>query len=339
MKMKNLMFLAARKSCMSHFLGSTLLGCALLLGGVTAKADTKVVSSASLRNVTAPFGRHNVPAMPTGTTTIHASAEDSLFTPPGPGTKAGDPVVASTPVNYATSAKPASAGPVSAPGTNFKPKAYAILGWGYAPAAGFGGGSWYWDSTGSYATLTPLGAQKIAEFAEASAIVNDPAQFTYEYESDETDPGVQFGTIFEAGMELASQTTGPEMSTSALLTGSFETSLLSSPLWTYSWTCTSSGEMSFDFNANPALGIDSTLIESEFLSNLQYLDGVYTLLQDVTVDVIIPVIPDSDRYVTFTSGGAVGCEVDGATVPEPATVCLLGLGGLALLRRRRKQAD
>src|SRR5271165_4260020 len=105
---------------------SSLLALVWLFSGITSRADINVVSSGGANNITAPFGRHYIPAAPTGVTTIYAEADDTRATPPFP-------PPASTTVNYATAASPATAGPVSAPGTSFAPGANAQLSWGFQP--------------------------------------------------------------------------------------------------------------------------------------------------------------------------------------------------------------
>jgi hypothetical protein len=45
---------------------------------------------------------------------------------------------------------------------------------------------------------------------------------------------------------------------------------------------------------------------------------------------------DEARVVTFTSGESTANILNTLTIPEPSSAALLGLGGLALVLRRRK---
>jgi hypothetical protein len=313
-----------------------LVGAGFFLATIGARADIMVESSGGVGNVTQPFGRHYVPAAPAGPFAIYALADDS---------KAGTSFLR-TPGAYTPAAGSATAGPASVTGTDFVPSATAKLSWGFQPHHNVVG-SWYWDSTGSGASVNPTGSIT-GETAKASAIVNDPASFHYQFQN-ELHPGVEFQTTFHAGLLVASQTAGPTMTTSASISGDFRTSLLPEPLWTYSWSSQSGspGTSAFQFHPNPMLGLDASAIEAGFLSHVSTVNNVSTLLQDVTVDVVVPVTTDASGNVHFSSGGQVRYDDSGATpttpTPEPSTLSLAAFGSLGLvvfgLKRRLRRSS
>jgi len=90
--------------------------------------------------------------------------------------------------------------------------------------------------------------------------------------------------------------------------------------------------------ADPAWLKSSNLYSAfAFTSSDDYFDSAAVLQVVVPDGTSAPTL--GDLYNTTDSNNVAYVEVDGelvTIVPEPATMCLLGLGGLAFLRRRRR---
>jgi hypothetical protein len=199
-----------------------------------------------------------------------------------------------------------------------------------------------WASNGSGALTSSAnvalikGADtSVTESASALATVLDPRDFMVTFDPNDQSPFLVFSLTMQAGAELGT-ITGQGLTGDASMSGNYQTSLLSSDLWDFSWSVDSANpnNTTFQFQSNPVLGLNDAAIQAGFQSLVSGSLGQFTLAQDFVVTADLPVtLPPDSNVLTFTTGGEVDFGADAATVPEPgcgllvaSAMLLIGLG-------------
>ncbi|MEK6703293.1 MAG: hypothetical protein AABZ53_13600 [Planctomycetota bacterium] len=298
---------------------SVVVSCLVGLAG-GALGDIQILASGGVINK-GDFGRHLLPGPPVGAIAIYAGAEDNYGAPTSMHTSATG--------NYA-GARGLTTPLAAVAGAQFTPDAQATIDWGWAPAPG----SWYWDSTGSFAHLHVTGPAPTTppqEIARSYAISRDPNTVAGFWGVGETDM-LTFSTTFKAGLMLD---TGGSPGGAASISGDLYCDAFGGELWRYGWSMGSDG-MSFDFASVPGLGLNDGAIESQLMAAMISTGTGMMLGYDVTVSATIMIAADENGMISVTSGGGTDYYAYGeALVPTPGTVGLLGIGGVLALRRRR----
>ena len=178
----------------------------------------------------------------------------------------------------------------------------------------------------------------------AIAFVTDPQYYSVTFDPA-FQPEVDFSLTIQAGATLVATSTTAGESSSSMLSGTFDTSLLSGDLFSYSWGADSAdpNQSFFQFTSNPALGLNDALIESTFNSLVSDSGGTHTLTQAFSVDVaLFPVLPTGSSTLDYSTGGEEEFEASAAIAPEPRMFWLLGAGLIALakmkMRKRKKDS-
>lgn len=298
---------------------SAVVSCLVGFAG-GALGDIQIQASGGVFNK-GDFGRHLLPGPPVGALAIYAGAEDNY----------------GTPTSMYTSATGNYAGPrgLTTPlaqvvGAEFTPDAQATIDWGWAPVPG----SWYWDSTGSFAHMHVTGNPPVAppkEVARSYAIARDPCSISDFWGAAETDT-LTMSTTFRAGLMLD---LGGNSSGFASISGDVFCDAFGGELWRYSWSMGATG-MNLEFVSVPRLGLNDSAIESQLMAAMVSTGTGMMLGHDVTVSATMAIAADEDGMISVTSGGGTEYYAYGeALVPTPGTVGLLGIGGVLALRRRR----
>jgi hypothetical protein len=188
----------------------------------------------------------------------------------------------------------------------------------------------FWDSSDSFASVRVIDTTKqVKEDAFALAFVSDPASYTVTYDPAFA-PEIVFSIDFGAGMFLSTSPDGVSVSGGASFSGEDVTSLLSSPLWNFSWSSQlGDPNAPFVFHSNSALLLNDAAIMADFNSKVTTNNGVHTLGSNVHIEASIPVAPTLDNTIMYEFGGSTRFEAFASSVPEPcggaifATLALL----------------
>jgi hypothetical protein len=230
-----------------------------------------------------------------------------------------------------------SAGPTTVAGPSFTPSATAKITISTIAAAGTtpAKASWIADSVVAIVPTTPPPTPPPpAETARAFARVTDPIVV-----SNVPQDAAQATFTLEIGTDaslLIDPDLGPGEAASASYSG-FDTTTLNGigTLWNWSWSADSinSGESTFSFVSNSALGLDDSAIDSIFDSLVSYdpSTGEFSLTAPFDVNATVDLLPNQS---SFTYGGESEVDAD-ASIPEPPSLALLGAGlvGFGMLRR------
>jgi hypothetical protein len=302
---------------------------ATLFAGLCASASNIDWVSAAGGAVNNGLGTHDIPNGGAGTWGVKAHAYDSAGTQ-----GVDDPAGGGTITGVYTPSGSGKAGPVTDTGTYLKADALAQITWNTTQ----------WSSGedltntglgGSYATVTSVGPEPYAgdEVANSKAGVHDPRVYTETF-APNTLPEVDFMLQIGAGAQLTSLS-GIGLSTSSSLSGDYQTDLLPGNLFSFSWSADSAhpGSSIFHFSSNSALGLNDSLLQSQFASLLTDAGGIHTLTADFTINAAyFPTLPPGVNTLTFSLGGDTEYDAAGAVsgTPEPGTLALMGLALIAL---------
>jgi hypothetical protein len=267
-------------------------------------------------------------------TQLFARASDSRAPAPGssqvvlPGS--GPPL----PYNIGTGTKPVpggpyTTGPVSVTGTSYIPQANATIDiYGATPTKML---PWASTPLARIAEVTPPPASPPpAETAHAVAKITDPQLIGGVQAGDQ----VTFSLTIGAGPSLTIDPhPGVNELLSASLSGSDQTDLNGiGTLWDWSWTADSlhPGLSSFTFASNPVLGLNDSLIDSEFNSIVSYdpSAGTFGLTSAFDVDTTITITGDQ---TSFHYGGSGEADAASSVAPEPSSFVMLAAGALGML--------